>query len=118
MAQQTVFGGGTVAVHALEVGVEVEQPDIGLQIVQNADIDAIPSLERRTHCQIDQARAYRKMGRLAASVAVLRQAASVAPYYVYADPMARALVSDLARVGVPSQATALSSLIRHMELIH
>jgi hypothetical protein len=45
-------------------------------------------------------------------------AAAAAPYYVYADPMARALVTDLARVGVPSQASALSSLIRNMELVH
>jgi hypothetical protein len=37
---------------------------------------------------------------------------------VHADPMARALVEDLARVGVPSQAGALSSLIRNMELVH
>src|SRR5690606_36992056 len=31
VAQHAVFGGGTVAVHALEVGVEVNEPDIGLQ---------------------------------------------------------------------------------------
>jgi hypothetical protein len=114
----TVFGRGTVAVHATEAGVEVEQPDKGLTLVPEVDIQQVPSKERRTHFQIDQARAFRRMGRLPASVATLRAAAAAAPYYVYADPMARALVTDLARVGVPSQASALSSLIRNMELVH
>lgn len=114
----TVFGRGTVAVHAAEVGVEIEQPDKGLTHIPEVDITDVPSKERRTHYQIDQARAFRKMGRLPASVAALRMAASAAPYYVYADPMARALVSDLARVGVPSQSAALSGLIRSMELVH
>lgn len=114
----TVFGRGVVAVHAAEAGVEVQMPDKGLSLVPEVDIDAVPSKERRTHYKIDQARAYHKMGRSPAAVATLRQAASDAPYYVYADPMARALVSDLARVGVPSQASALSSLIRNMELVH
>lgn len=114
----TVFGRGVVAVHAAEAGVEVEQPDTGLRTVPDVDIDAVPSRERRTHYRVDQARAFRQMGRLPAAVATLKQAAAGAPYYVYADPMARALVADLAQVGVPSQASALSSLIRNMELVH
>lgn len=118
LEQQTVFGRGTVGVHAAEVGVEVEQPDTGLKKVRNANIEAVPSKERRTHYQIDRARAFEKMGRLPAAVATLKQAASGAPYYVYADPMARALVANLAQKGVPSQASALSSLIRNMELVH
>ncbi|MER0245440.1 helix-turn-helix transcriptional regulator [Streptomyces sp. HSW2009] len=117
VSAQTVFGRGTVAVHATEVGVEVEEPDRGLTIVPNADVSAVPSKERRTHFEIDRARAYRKMGRLPAAVLTLRAAAQAAPYYVYADPMARALVTDLAHGGVPSQAAALSSLIRNMELV-
>jgi hypothetical protein len=50
-------------------------------------------------------------------VVKLRKAAADAPYYVNADPMARALVSDMVRTGVPSQASALSGLVRHMELV-
>jgi transcriptional regulator with XRE-family HTH domain/tetratricopeptide (TPR) repeat protein len=114
---QTVFGRGTVAVHAAEAGVEVDQPDTGLKRVPNADVNDVPSKERRTHFAIDKARALHRMGRSASAVVKLREAAGQAPYYVYADPMARALVSDLARVSVPSQASALSGLIRNMELV-
>ncbi|MFE7975741.1 helix-turn-helix domain-containing protein [Streptomyces shenzhenensis] len=114
---QTVFGRGTVAVHAAEAGVEVDQPDTGLMRVPSVNIDAVPSKERKTHFAIDKARALHRMGRSASAVLKLREAAGQAPYYVYADPMARALVSDLARVGVPSQASALSGLIRNMELV-
>lgn len=117
LERQTVFGRGTVAVHAAEVGVEVEQPDAGLTKVPDVDIGAVPSKERRTHYEIDKARAYKKMGKLPQAVTTLRQAARGAPYYVYADPMARALVADLVRVGVPSQASALSLLVRNMELV-
>lgn len=117
LEQQTVFGRGTVAVHAAEVGVEVKQPDQGLTKVPDADITQVPSKERRTHYEIDKARAYKQMGRLPVAVATLKKAVGGAPYYVYADPMARALVEDLARTGVPSQAAALSSLVRGMELV-
>ncbi|MEV5011334.1 helix-turn-helix domain-containing protein [Streptomyces sp. NPDC055692] len=115
--QQTVFGRGTVAVHAAEAGVEVDQPDAGLRRVPQANVGEIPSKERQTHFAIDEARALHRMGRSASAVVKMREAAGKAPYYVYADPMARALVSDLARVGVPSQASALSGLIRNMELV-
>jgi hypothetical protein len=117
VAAQTVFGRGTVAVHAAEAGVEVDQPDKGLRRVPDVNVDDVPSRERRTHFAIDEARALQRMGKSASAVVKLRSAAAEAPYYVHADPMARALVSDLARVGVPSQASALSGLIRHMELV-
>ncbi|MFF9792817.1 helix-turn-helix domain-containing protein [Streptomyces bacillaris] len=115
--RHTVFGRGTVAVHAAEAGVEVDQPDAGLRRVPAVDIGEIPSQERRTHYRIDEARALHRMGKSAAAVVKLRSAAASAPYYVYADPMSRALVSDLVRVGVPSQAAALSGLVRNMELV-
>ncbi|MFD7130628.1 helix-turn-helix domain-containing protein [Streptomyces sp. NPDC059894] len=113
----TVFGRGTVAVHAAEVGVEIGQPDVGLSRVPDVSVDDVPSKERQTHYKIDKARSLRRMGRLPSAVVTLKEAAKGAAYYVHADPMARALVEDLARVGVPSQAGALSSLIRSMELV-
>ncbi|MEU0272287.1 helix-turn-helix transcriptional regulator [Streptomyces sp. NPDC006307] len=117
LERHTVFGRGTVAVHAAEAGVEVDQPDAGLKKVPEVNINDVPSKERRTHFRIDEARALHRMGQSSSAVVKLREAAAAAPYYVYADPMSRALVSDLARVGVPSQAGALSGLIRNMELV-
>ncbi|MGW7199394.1 helix-turn-helix domain-containing protein [Streptomyces chryseus] len=118
LERHTVFGRGTVAVHAAEAGVEVDQPDAGLNRVPEVDIlTEVPSKERRTHFVIDEARALHRMGQSPAAVVKLRKAAADAPYYVYADPMSRALVSDLAAKGVPSQASALSGLIRNMELV-
>ncbi|WP_329224270.1 helix-turn-helix domain-containing protein (plasmid) [Streptomyces sp. NBC_01485] len=114
----TVFGRGVVAVHAAEAGVEVDQPDKGLKKVRTVDVGEVPSKERRTHYAIDKARSLHRMGKSPAAVVQLRAAAADAPYYVYADPMSRALVSDLARVGVPSQASELSGLIRNMELVY
>ncbi|MEV6949028.1 helix-turn-helix transcriptional regulator [Streptomyces sp. NPDC051172] len=113
----TVFGRGTVAVHAAEVGVEINEPDAGLSKVPDVSVDEVPSKERQVHYQIDKARALRRMNRLPSAVTTLKQAASQAPYYTHSDPMARALVTDLAQVGVPSQQGALSSLVRSMELV-
>lgn len=117
LEQHTVFGQGVVAVHAAEIGVEVDEPDTGLARVPEANVSAVPSRERKTHFAVDEARALHRMNRSPAAVVKLREAAAKAPYYVYQDPMARALVSDLARIGVPSQASALSGLIRNMELV-
>ncbi|MFE1348499.1 XRE family transcriptional regulator, partial [Streptomyces sp. NPDC058757] len=94
----------------------VEEPDKGLAFVPGADVTGTPSRERLTHYRIDEARAFRQMGKSAAAVATLRKAAAHAPHYVYASPMARALVADMVRTGVPSQAAALSGLVRNMEL--
>ncbi|MER5768292.1 helix-turn-helix domain-containing protein [Streptomyces sp. NPDC001985] len=118
LESQTVFGRGTVAVHAAEVGVEVDQPEAGLTTVPEVNISTVPSRERRTHFAIDEARALHRMGRNASAVTKLRSAASAAPHYVFGDPMARAAVADMARVGVPSQAASLSFLVRNMELVH
>lgn len=86
--------------------------------MRTVDVGEVPSKERRTHYAIDKARSLHRMGKSPAAVVQLRAAAADAPYYVYADPMSRALVSDLARVGVPSQASELSGLIRNMELVY
>ncbi|PJE96333.1 XRE family transcriptional regulator [Streptomyces carminius] len=118
LESHTVFGRGNVLVHATEAGVEVDQPDVGLTRVKEVDLKAVPSRERRTHHAIDEARALHQLGRNPAAVVKLREAAHGAPYYVCGHPMARALVSDLVRVGVPSQAAALSGLVKNMELVH
>ncbi|MFE4873476.1 helix-turn-helix domain-containing protein [Streptomyces sp. NPDC056682] len=114
---QTVFSRANVQVHAAEAGVEVDQPDTGLSFVPEANVTAMPSRERITHYRIDEARAMHRLGRSAEAVVTLRQAAQRAPHYVHAHPMARELVGDMVRRGVPSQAAALSGLVRGMELV-
>jgi hypothetical protein len=111
----TAFGRGTIAVHAAEAAVEVDQPDTGLKKVLAATVGEVPSRERRTHYAIDTTRALHRMGKSPSAVHKLRAAAADVPYYVHSDPMARALVSEMARVGVTAQKSALSSLIRHTE---
>ncbi|MFD9903946.1 helix-turn-helix domain-containing protein [Streptomyces sp. NPDC059063] len=113
----TVFSRGNVKVHAAEVGVEVDDPEEGLQRVTEVDVDDLPSRERRVHFMIDQARALHRMGRSSAAVLELKRASVDAPLYVYAHAMARALVSDLARDRVQSEKPVLSGLIRNMELV-
>ncbi|MFF4578378.1 helix-turn-helix domain-containing protein [Streptomyces sp. NPDC001373] len=114
---QTVFSRANVLVHTTEAGVEVDAPDTGLSFVDDVDVSAMPSRERITHYRIDEARAMHRMGRSGDAVVTLRAAAQRAPHYVHAHPMARELVGDLVRRGVPSQAAALSGLVRGMELV-
>ncbi|WP_250569771.1 hypothetical protein [Streptomyces sp. CJ_13] len=114
---QTVFSRANVLVHTTEAGVEVDAPDTGLSFVDDVDVTAMPSRERITHYRIDEARAMHRMGRSGEAVVTLRAAAQRAPHYVHAHPMARELVGDMVRRGVPSQAAALSGLVRGMELV-
>ncbi|GGO59008.1 helix-turn-helix domain-containing protein [Streptomyces lasiicapitis] len=116
LEHQTVFGRANVAVHATEAGVEVDEPDKGLGFVPDVNVAATPSRERVTHYRIDEARSLWRLGRQAAAVTTLRQAAVHAPHYVYANPMARALVGDMVRIGIPSRAAALSGLVKGMTL--
>ncbi|WP_420082848.1 helix-turn-helix domain-containing protein (plasmid) [Streptomyces sp. JL4002] len=114
---QTVFSRANVLVHTTEAGVEVDAPETGLSFVDDADVAGMPSRERITHYRIDEARAMHRMGRSGDAVVTLRAAAQRAPHYVHAHPMARGLVGDMVRRGVPSQAAALSGLVRGMELV-
>ncbi|MGW1767323.1 hypothetical protein ACWCQL_25075 [Streptomyces sp. NPDC002073] len=112
-----MFSRANILVHTTEAGVEVQEPAAGLGFVTGVDVSAMPSRERITHYRIDEARAMHQLGRSGEAVVTLRAAAQQAPYYVHAHPMARELVGDLARRGVPSQAAALSGLVRAMELV-
>ncbi|MFD7030230.1 helix-turn-helix domain-containing protein [Streptomyces sp. NPDC059917] len=114
---QTVFSRANVLVHTTEAGVEANAPNTGLSFVGDVDVSAMPSRERITHYRIDEARAMHRMNRSGEAVVILRAAAQRAPHYVHAHPMARELVGDLVRRGVPSQAAALSGLVRGMELV-
>jgi transcriptional regulator with XRE-family HTH domain len=114
---QTVFGPGNVGIHAAEIAVELGRPDIALQRSASIRLDEVPSKERRTHHQIDLARAYGQMKRDSAAVVALKQAAAIAPHYVYNHPMARGLVDQIRLRGQPGSFSAgLGGLERAMGL--
>ncbi|MFI6169683.1 helix-turn-helix domain-containing protein [Nocardia sp. NPDC051052] len=114
---QTVFGPGNVAIHATEIAVELDQPDIALARKGRFDLAAVPSKERHTSHYIDLARAYSQLSQDAVAVATLRQAAAIAPHYVYNHPLARGLVEHLLRRAQPTAFDAgLAGLERAMGL--
>ncbi|WP_251054962.1 hypothetical protein [Streptomyces sp. ISL-66] len=110
-----MFSRANVLVHTTEAGVEVDAPDTGLSFVDDVDVTAMPSREGITHYRIDEARAMHRMGRSGEAAVTLRAAAQRATHYVHAYPMARELVGDMVRRGVPSQAVAPSGLVRRRE---
>ncbi|MCX5207702.1 helix-turn-helix domain-containing protein [Streptomyces sp. NBC_00237] len=115
----TVFGVPVVAVHAVEAGVEIDEPDKGLSFVPGLDVEArgvTPSRERVTHWRIDKARAEHRLGRTHEAITTLHTAARHAPAYVYAHPMARTLVDDMVTSGAGIRSAGLASLVRHMEI--
>lgn len=114
---QTVFGRANCGIHAVEIAVELDQPDVALQRHSTIDFSTLPSKERRTHHSIDVARAYGQLKHDAAAVHQLKHAAALAPQYVYNHPMARSLVDQLRRRGQPSAVDAgLGAIERAMGL--
>lgn len=114
---QTVFGPGNVAIHEIEVAVELDQPDVALARVGSFNLAAVPSRERHTAHRINVACAYGKLGRDADAVVTLRNAAKVAPHYVYNHPIARSWVEILLQRAQPTAFDAgLASLERAMGL--
>lgn len=99
---QTVFGPTNVAIHAVELAVELEQPDTALQRAQLRQLRRISSRERAVHHGIDLARAYGQLKQDENAVRQLTSVAGMAPHYVHNHPMARAVVIQLRRRGQPS----------------
>jgi transcriptional regulator with XRE-family HTH domain len=115
---QTVFGPVNTAIHAVEIAVELGRPQVALKRCATFEVSTIPSKERHTHHAIGVARAYGQMKRDSTAVTVLRQAAEIAPQYVFNHPMARGLVEQIRQRGRPSAFSAgLGGLERAMGLV-
>ncbi|WP_327140355.1 hypothetical protein [Nocardia sp. NBC_01327] len=99
---QTVFGPGNVAIHATEIAVELDQPELALRHHTSVALESVPSRERHIRHGIDVARAYGQLGDDTTAVRTLRTAAGTAPHYVYNHPLARGLVENLLRRAQPS----------------
>jgi transcriptional regulator with XRE-family HTH domain len=114
---QTVFGPTNVQIHAVEIAVELEQPDTALQRARALRFPRSMSRERVVHHGIDIARAYGQVDQDAHAVRALTSAANLASHYVHNHPMARALVAQLRRRSQPSAIEAgLGTLQRAMNL--
>ena len=114
---QTVFGPLNVEIHAAEIAVELDQPDVALRRSQHLDLTGLRSRERVVHHGITLARAYEETKQDFSAVRVLTSAAEVSPAYVHNHPMARAVVAQLQQRSQPSAVEAgLGSLQHAMNL--
>lgn len=103
---QTMFGPGNVAIHASEIAVELNKPDLALDHHHGADLTGVKSKERHTRHAIDIARAYGQLGKDEAAVHALNDSMELADQYTVNHPMARQLVTDLRRRGKASAVSA------------
>jgi transcriptional regulator with XRE-family HTH domain len=95
LRHQTVFCPTVVAIHEVELAVEVGSFQRALRRAPDLRVARLPSRERRTHHGIDVARAYAGVGADAEAVAALTDAARQAAHYVYHHPAARQMVVGL-----------------------
>lgn len=110
---QTVFGPTNVQIHAVEIAVELGQPDIALTRAQYIDTTNISSKERIVHHGIDMARAYGQAGQDTPAVRALKSVARISPHYVHNHPMARALTTQLLQRSQPGAIEAGLAPIAH-----
>jgi transcriptional regulator with XRE-family HTH domain len=103
---QTVFGPTNVQIHGVEIAVELGQPTVALRRARQLNVTSLVSRERIVHHGIDVAQAYGWVKQDARAVQTLRQAAALAPQYVYNHPMARALVAKMTSRAQPSAVDA------------
>jgi hypothetical protein len=114
---QTVFGPTNVTIHAVEIAVELDQPDTALHRAHSVDIQRLRSRERAVHHGIDLARAHGQLKQDEHAVRALTSAAAAAPHYVHNHPMARAVVVQLRRRSQPTAIQAgLGALQRAMNI--
>ncbi|MFI9506158.1 multiprotein-bridging factor 1 family protein [Nocardia sp. NPDC052566] len=103
---QTVFGPTNCGIHATEIAVALDQPDIALKRHAGIDLTVLASKERHTRHRIEVARAYGQLKRDAAAVDQLKRGAHLAPQYVYNHPTVRDLVDELCHRAQPSAVDA------------
>ncbi|WSJ20046.1 helix-turn-helix domain-containing protein [Nocardia sp. NBC_01327] len=115
---QTVFGPTNCHIHAVEIAVALDQPDIALRRHSEIDLAGLTSKERHTRHRIEVARACGRLKRDSAAVDQLKRAVRLAPQYVYNHPTVRDLVDELCHRAQPSAIDAgLGAIQRAMRPI-
>ncbi|RLU99260.1 hypothetical protein CTZ27_15035 [Streptomyces griseocarneus] len=93
----TVFGRANTDFHAVSIGVDLHTPGSAMSRAETIDLDAMPSVERRSRVLVELARAQRQRKDYAGSTHWLRRAVDASPETVRYTPSARSLVGDLAK---------------------
>lgn len=93
----TVFGRANVDLHAVSVGVDLRTPGTALRHAEDVDLEAVPSVERRSRVLVELARAQYQRNDDAGTIHYMNRAQEVSPETVRYTPMARSLASDLVR---------------------
>ncbi len=99
---QTVFGPTNCDIHAVEIAVALDRPDIALKRHASINLAGLQSKERHTRHHIEVAHAYCRLKHDAAAVDQLKHAASLAPEYVYNHHTVRDLIIELHGRAQPS----------------
>ncbi|MGX1804367.1 helix-turn-helix domain-containing protein [Nocardia sp. NPDC055321] len=103
---QTVFGPTNCHIHAAEIAVALDQPDIALERHSAINLALLRSKERHTRHRIEIARACGRMRHDSAAVDQLNRAIRLAPQYVYNHPSVRDLIDELGHRAQPSAVDA------------
>ncbi|KUF20127.1 helix-turn-helix domain-containing protein [Streptomyces silvensis] len=93
----TVFGRANSDFHAVSIGVDLRTPGSAMSRAESIDLEAMPSVERRSRVLVELARAQRQRRDYAGSLHWMRRAVDASPETVRYTPSARGLVSDLAK---------------------
>ncbi|MEV0264453.1 helix-turn-helix transcriptional regulator [Streptomyces sp. NPDC050617] len=93
----TVFGRANTDFHAVSIGVDLRTPGSAMNRAEAIDLDAMPSVERRSRVLVELARAQRQRRDQAGALHWMRRAVAASPETVRYTPSARTLISDLAK---------------------
>ncbi|WP_434600700.1 hypothetical protein [Streptomyces sp. A5-4] len=93
----TVFGRANTDFHGVSVGVDLRTPGLALNRAESIDLDAMPSVERRSRVLVELARAQRQRKDPAGALHWMGRAYKASPETVRYTPSARGLIADLAK---------------------
>jgi hypothetical protein len=108
----TEFGPTNVALHQVAVAVELGNAAEALELAGKIDARGL-SAERRARFLVDVARAHAQRRAVAAAVAALTEAETIAPAEVSDSRLVRELLGDLEHLAGGRQMPALRALRRH-----
>lgn len=113
---RTTFSQANVALYQVGLNVETGRTREATDLAERLDLDAMPSIERKTRHLIDVARAFGRRGEDTAAVSVLLQAERTSPEEVRYSGYARELTRSLVRRGRNMARQELTGLADRMKL--